>query len=74
MNPLKPTKVQLSTSHQHSSSATFTLDDFQNLKGPHSIPIQYVLDCLQSNLPLLLISNDPQRLLSNLQTISQATG
>ena len=36
LNPSKPTKVQLGSSHQHSSMTTFTLDDFQNLKGPHS--------------------------------------
>jgi hypothetical protein len=50
------------------------LSDCLSLKGPHSRQMQFIVDCINSNLPLLIVSNDTQKLASNLQTLAQLAG
>jgi len=41
------------------------------LKGAHSTQLQYIVDCINCNIPLLLVTNDPQRLIESLQTLAE---
>ena len=38
-----------------------TEGDLINLKGSHSLSLQYMIDCLNTDIPLLVQTNNPQR-------------
>eukprot|EP00347_Sterkiella_histriomuscorum_P024492 403330924 len=48
--------------------------DLIELKGAHSKQLQYLIDCLNTNLPILIQTNNPQKLLKNLETLSFVSG
>ena len=48
--------------------------DFISLKGQHSNELQFITDCLNCNIPLLVVTNHPQRLVQSLQTLSKISG
>lgn len=41
------------------------------MKGPHAKQLQALVDCLHSNLPVLVITNDPQRFSKTLQVLAK---
>jgi len=45
--------------------------EFLDLKGPHSNFLQALTDCIQSNLPILVVTNDATRFQKNLQVIAK---
>lgn len=56
-------RLDLSTSNVH-------LQSILDLQGSHSKSIQFVCDCLNTNFPLLVMSDDCDRFVRNLQTLS----
>jgi hypothetical protein len=74
MNPLKPSHLPLTPLHRSPLSSPLTSSDLSDLVGPHSLSLHYLLDSLLCNLPILALTNDPHRLISNLRTMALATG
>lgn len=73
LNPVKPSKL----AHDDRSLTkliSYTTTDFRDLKGKHSTYLQFVIDCLNCNIPILLVTNDPQRSLENLQSLAKISG
>jgi len=50
------------------------MGEVSSLKGPHANELQYLVDCLNCNLPLLVVTNDTQRFVANLQTLAHISG
>lgn len=55
-------------------ATAFTEADFTNLKGKHSTELQFMVDALNTNLPLLIVTNQPQKLIENITTVSKLVG
>jgi hypothetical protein len=68
---LHTTKLSSSTPMIQNCLDTFTFSDYQDMKGPHAKQLQALVDCLHSNLPVLVITNDPQRFSKTLQVIAK---
>lgn len=54
-------QVVFESLHQSALSLNTTklqMKDFLDLKGPHAKTVQQLIDCLQCNLPVLIVTND----------------
>ena len=71
MSPVKPTLLNVRQSLQ---GLSYSLGDYLKLKGPHSRELAFVVDCLNCNIPLLLVSNQTPRLTEDLQTLARVAG
>lgn len=65
----KPTFV--GTGSLNLSSRPLFLQDILQLQGSHTQSLQFICDCLKADFPLLIMSDDCDRLTKYLQTISQ---
>jgi midasin (ATPase involved in ribosome maturation) len=52
------------------SSSNVHLQSVLDLQGPHTKSLQHLCDCLHTNFPLLVMSDDCDRFVENLQTVS----
>ena len=46
------------------------LSDILKMQGSHAKNLQFLVDCLHTNFPLLVVADDCQKIIKNLQTIA----
>lgn len=62
--------TEVGSGHLDLSTSNVHLQSILDLQGTHSKSLQMVCDCLHTNFPLLVMSDDCDRFVRNLQTLS----
>lgn len=60
--------------HGNSEGSKLPLESLLALQGSHATTLQHLSLALQAMLPILLVSNDPQRAVRDLQTLAGFQG
>jgi hypothetical protein len=63
-------ETRIGTGFLNLRTSSVSLQSILALQGPHSKSLQFVCDCLHTNFPLLVMSDDCDRFIANLQTLS----
>jgi len=66
---LKPT--ELGSGRLDLGRVDLFLKDILTMQGNHTKSLQFLVDCLHTNFPLLVVTDDSHRFVKNLQTIAQ---